>query len=402
MKNFDWIIFILLLTLMISGIFFIYSASSTKIGQSFETKNYYIKQIVWILLSIILLWIVQRVPYAAIDFLIIPTYIFTLFLLVLVLFLPEIKGSHRWISLGFMNFQPSELAKVSIVLLVSKLISKPFISDKKIIGNTLMITLLPIALIVLQPDLGTALIILISILTILAVSDFSFFYLVLIISPIFSVVTSFSPILFISYLLILIFFLLRTNLSKVIVGFTAVINVFFFIITPIIWNNLHEYQQDRILSFINPARNPFGSGYQIIQSKIAIGSGGLFGKGFLMGTQKNLDFLPEHHTDFIFSIIGEEFGFLGCLFLLTLFFVFLYRLANKISGLKRKENRYAAVGLFAYLTFQISINIGMNIGIMPTTGIPLPFISYGGSNMLINVLGIGLILKFIKEKSIFK
>lgn len=402
MKNFDWIIFILLLTLMISGIFFIYSASSTKIGQSFETKNYYIKQIVWILLSIILLWIVQRVPYAAIDFLIIPTYIITLFLLVLVLFLPEIKGSHRWISLGFMNFQPSELAKVSIVLLVSKLISKPFISDKKIIGNTLMITLLPIALIVLQPDLGTALIILISILTILAVSDFSFFYLVLIISPIFSVVTSFSPILFISYLLILIFFLLRTNLSKVIVGFTAVINVFFFIITPIIWNNLHEYQQDRILSFINPARNPFGSGYQIIQSKIAIGSGGLFGKGFLMGTQKNLDFLPEHHTDFIFSIIGEEFGFLGCLFLLTLFFVFLYRLANKISGLKRKENRYAAVGLFAYLTFQISINIGMNIGIMPTTGIPLPFISYGGSNMLINVLGIGLILKFIKEKSIFK
>lgn len=402
MKNFDWIIFILLLTLMISGIFFIYSASSTKIGQSFETKNYYIKQIVWILLSIILLWIVQRVPYAAIDFLIISTYIFTLFLLVLVLFLPEIKGSHRWISLGFMNFQPSELAKVSIVLLVSKLISKPFISDKKIIGNTLMITLLPIALIVLQPDLGTALIILISILTILAVSDFSFFYLVLIISPIFSVVTSFSPILFISYLLILIFFLLRTNLSKVIVGFTAVINVFFFIITPIIWNNLHEYQQDRILSFINPARNPFGSGYQIIQSKIAIGSGGLFGKGFLMGTQKNLDFLPEHHTDFIFSIIGEEFGFLGCLFLLTLFFVFLYRLANKISGLKRKENRYAAVGLFAYLTFQISINIGMNIGIMPTTGIPLPFISYGGSNMLINVLGIGLILKFIKEKSIFK
>lgn len=402
MKNFDWIIFILLLTLMISGIFFIYSASSTKIGQSFETKNYYIKQIVWILLSIILLWIVQRVPYAAIDFLIIPTYIITLFLLVLVLFLPEIKGSHRWISLGFMNFQPSELAKVSIVLLVSKLISKPFISDKKIIGNALMITLLPIALIVLQPDLGTALIILISILTILAVSDFSFFYLVLIISPIFSVVTSFSPILFISYLLILIFFLLRTNLSKVIVGFTAVINVFFFIITPIIWNNLHEYQQDRILSFINPARNPFGSGYQIIQSKIAIGSGGLFGKGFLMGTQKNLDFLPEHHTDFIFSIIGEEFGFLGCLFLLTLFFVFLYRLANKISGLKRKENRYAAVGLFAYLTFQISINIGMNIGIMPTTGIPLPFISYGGSNMLINVLGIGLILKFIKEKSIFK
>jgi rod shape determining protein RodA len=149
-------------------------------------------------------------------------------------------------------------------------------------------------------------------------------------------------------------------------------------------------------------RDPFGAGYQIIQSRIAIGSGGFWGKGFLMGTQKNLNFLPEHHTDFIFSVIGEEFGFLGCAIILLIYFLFLYRFVRNINALKRKEFRFAAIGILAYLTFQIFINIGMNIGIVPTTGIPLPFISYGGSNLLINVLAIGLVLKFLNERSIFE
>ena len=148
--------------------------------------------------------------------------------------------------------------------------------------------------------------------------------------------------------------------------------------------------------------DPFGSGYQIIQSKIAIGSGQFFGKGFLLGTQKNMNFLPEHHTDFIFSVIGEEFGFLGCTIILILFFLFLMKIAKGISILKRAEMKFAAVGILSFLTFQIFINIGMNIGIVPTTGIPLPFISYGGSSLVINVLSVGLILKFLKERSIFE
>jgi len=185
-------------------------------------------------------------------------------------------------------------------------------------------------------------------------------------------------------------------------GFTTAINVFFFFITPVIWNGLKEYQQNRILSFLDPLRDPFGAGYQMIQARIAIGSGGSLGKGILLGTQKNMNFLPEHHTDFIFSVIGEEFGFFGCMILLLIYFLFLLRMVKCVMNLKRKEYRYATVGILAYLTFQIFVNVGMNIGIVPTTGIPLPFVSYGGSNLLINVLAVGFVLKFMNERSIFK
>lgn len=401
MKNFDWIIFFLLLLLMFSGVFFIYSASSTKVGNVITTENYYLKQILWIIISIIMLFILQKIPYNIIDIFIVPLYIFSLILLVLALFFPQVKGSHRWIQLGFMNFQASELAKLSLILIIAKFLSKSRLSEIAILRTVFLFSLGPIILILMEPDLGTALTIIFSIFAILAVSDLPFFYLILFISPLFSIITSFSLLFYCIFIVALILILLRINLSKVVIGFTVVINSFFFFITPIIWNNLKTYQQERILSFINPMHSPFGSGYQIIQSKIAIGSGGLLGKGFLSGTQKNLNFLPEHHTDFIFSVVGEEFGFLGCMFLLLFLFLFLFRISNRILSLNRKVFRYAAVGMLAYLFFQIVVNVGMNIGIMPTTGIPLPFISYGGSNLLINVLAVGLILKFINEKSIF-
>jgi rod shape determining protein RodA len=189
--------------------------------------------------------------------------------------------------------------------------------------------------------------------------------------------------------------------APITITFLGVINSFIAVLTPVIWNGLKPYQQNRILTFIDPLRDPFGAGYQIIQSKIAIGSGGIWGKGLLMGTQKNLKFLPEHHTDFIFSVIGEEFGFFGCLIVLTLFFLFLYSLVRNIRKLKRNEAYYGAIGIVAYLAFQVFVNIGMNVGVVPTTGIPLPFISYGGSNLLINVMAVALILKYYNERSIF-
>ena len=173
-------------------------------------------------------------------------------------------------------------------------------------------------------------------------------------------------------------------------------------ITPLIWNGLKTYQQNRILTFIDPMRDPFGAGYHIIQSKIAIGSGGISGKGWLLGTQKNLNFLPEHHTDFIFSVIGEEFGFLGCTFILTLYFLFLIQIAKSVSLLNHLEERYTVIGFLTYLTFQLFVNIGMNIGIVPATGIPLPFISYGGSSLLVNVISVAIILKYLNERSVFK
>ncbi len=401
MKKFEWMILGLLILLLLIGIISIYTASSARLGDDFLFANYYLKQFIWIIISMLILLLIIRAPIAIIEISVFPLYIITILLLILVLFLPEIKGSHRWISLGFINFQPSELAKLLTIMVISKLISKPFLSDGQILLRSFTFTLIPIALILLEPDLGTASIFLVILFSILLVSDLPKFYLILIISPILSIIFSFSIWIFIAYAIILIYLLYRSNLDKVIIGFAVSINTFIFFITPIFWNSLKAYQQNRILTFINPMRDPFGAGYQIIQSKIAIGSGGIFGKGFLMGTQKNMNFLPEHHTDFIFSVIGEEFGFFGCAFILLIYFLFLYKIAKSIIKIKRKEYRYVSVGILAYITFQIFINIGMNLGIVPTTGIPLPFISYGGSNLLINVTAIGFVLKYLNERSIF-
>lgn len=401
MKRFEWSIFGLLVLLMLFGIFSIYTASSSKLGDDYTFSNYYIKQFIWVLVSLIVLYLLIKLPNAVLEISVFPLYFITLILLTVVLLLPEIKGSHRWISLGFANFQPSEFAKIFTIMAISKLISKPFLNSGQILLRSFIVTLIPVILILLEPDLGTSLIFFVILFSILLVSDLPKFYLILIISPVLSIIFSFSIWIFILYILLLIYILYRSNLDKVIIGFVSAFNTFIFFITPIFWNSLKSYQQNRILTFINPIRDPFGAGYQIIQSKIAIGSGGTFGKGFLLGTQKNMNFLPEHHTDFIFSVIGEEFGFFGCAFILILYFLFLYKIAKSIIKIKRKEYRYISVGILAYITFQIFINIGMNLGIVPTTGIPLPFISYGGSNLLINVTAIGLILKYLNERSIF-
>ncbi|MCK4957231.1 MAG: rod shape-determining protein RodA [Candidatus Cloacimonetes bacterium] len=401
LKQFNWVILLMLIVIMLLGVVAIYTASSTKTESGFEMKNYYLKQLVWILIALVALVTIQFIPGAIFDLLILPGYILANLLLVIVLFMPEINGSHRWISFSWINFQPSELAKITSILLMSKLIGKHQLSEAGILLRSFAVILPPVILILLEPDLGTSIIFFVIMFAILAVSELPLFYLLIMASPIFSIITSFSIPLFIIYILVLVFVLYRTRLANIIIGFVVAINSFIALLTPFIWRGLKEYQQNRILTFIDPARDPFGAGYHIIQSKIAIGSGGFSGKGWLLGTQKNLNFLPEHHTDFIFSVIGEEFGFLGCTFILILYFLFLIQIAKSVSDLNRNENRYAVVGFLAYLTFQLFVNIGMNIGIVPATGIPLPFISYGGSNLLINVIAMGVILKYLNERSVF-
>jgi rod shape determining protein RodA len=400
-KKFDWFLLLLLILILSSGVIVIYSASTTKLGDNYQTESSYIRQVIWIVISLIILIVLFKIPYSVIDFMILPFYLFSLILLVLVLFLPEIKGSHRWINLVFFNVQASELAKLATILIISKVLSKPYLKDGQILLRTFPLIIIPFGLILLEPDLGTSLIFIVIWFSLLFFSSLPFFYILLIISPILSVITSINPYLFLGYLLILCFLLYKSKLSFIILGFTAILNSFIFIITPILWNSLKVYQQNRILTFLDPLRDPFGAGYQIIQAKIAVGSGGFLGKGFLEGTQKNLNFLPEHHTDFIFSVIGEEFGFLGCIFILLLFFLFLSSLVRSIKKIKDVEKKFATVGIISYLSFQIFINVGMNLGVVPTVGIPLPFISYGGSNLIINVLAVGLVMKFINERSTF-
>lgn len=400
-KKFDWVLLILLLAILISGVVVIYSASTTKLGDIYHTEGYYLRQTLWIIFSFIILIILLQIPHSIIDFMIVPFYIFSILMLIVVLFMPEIKGTHRWFHLGALNIQPSELAKLATILILAKYLSKPHIGEGQILLRVFPLVFLPFALIIMEPDLGTSLTFIIIAFALLYFSSLPFFYIILIISPLLSIITSINPFFYIIYIILLIFVLYKSRLSVIIIGFTAVINSFIFFITPVLWNNLKVYQQNRILTFLDPLRDPFGAGYQIIQAKIAVGSGGFLGKGFLQGTQKNLNFLPEHHTDFIFSVIGEEFGFLGCMFILTLFFLFLYRLVISVNKLKDREKKFAAIGIICYLSFQIFVNVGMNLGVVPTTGIPLPFISYGGSNLLINFLAIGLIMKFLNERSTF-
>ncbi len=401
-KNFDWTLFILLVILLLLGVFAIYSASTTKIGDSYNIKNFWWKQAIFVVFVLVTLYLLFRIPFAIIDLLIIPGYIFSLLTLVVVLFLPAINGSHRWFQFGFLHFQPSEMAKLFTILVVAKALSKPYLSELSIMLKGFVLTLLPVSLILIEPDFGTTIVFWFSLLAIYAAADIPFIYILLMISPILSIITSFYLLIFIIFILLFIYLLVQYRLSWVGIAVAVVINVFISLITPFIWQGLKTYQQNRILTFLDPTLDPLGAGYQIIQAKIAIGSGGILGKGFLLGTQKNMNFLPEHHTDFIFSVIGEEFGFVGSSILLVVFFLFLWHLTLALGKLNVRERKIASAGITAYLSFQIFINIGMNIGIVPTTGIPLPFISYGGSNLLINSLAVGIVMKYLLERGFMK
>lgn len=397
----DYFLVFLLIALMIFGVVMIYSASTTKIGKSIEHDNFYIKQAVFVLITLLSLVIIQKLPFTLIEIAVIPLYFIVILALVAVLFLPAIKGSHRWINFGIVGFQPSELAKLLTIMMVAKLLDEQHLSNSKILLRTAAASIIPFTLIFIEPDLGTAMTLCMSILVVLAFSDLPFYFLIILISPFVSITFSVNRYLMVGWIILLIYYFFRKHVHLLISGLTIIVNGSLYFLTPFVWNSLKSYQQNRILTFIDPMHDPFGAGYQIIQARIAIGSGGWFGKGFLMGSQKNLQFLPEHHTDFIFSVIGEELGFFGCLIFLIIYFLFLYRLVLNAAKLKRKFTFYTSVGIIANLSIMMLVNIGMNMGLVPATGIPLPFIAYGGTNLLFNTIAVGLIMKFATEKRIF-
>ena len=397
-RQIDRIILSAWLILVVFGVIAIYTASSTRIGGEFHVQNFYIKQIVWVALSSLLLFLILRVPWRIIEVAIVPGYIGVILLLIAVFFFREINGAHRWIRLGGLRIQPSELAKlISIIFCAKLLASKELTNFQKFIRAAGAFAL-PFLLVLLEPDLGTSLVFLVSMITILIVAEFPVLYILMLVSPVMSILLIFNLTFFIIWIVFLIIIYIRNKYSIFLTSVIVIVNTFVYLIVPVAWNSLKVYQQERILTFLNPARDPLGSGYQIIQAKIAVGSGGVLGKGFLSGTQKSLNFLPEKHTDFIFSVIGEEFGFIGSLFLILLYAVLLIRIARIIPGLRIREFQIASSGILAYLAFQIVINIGMNISMFPTTGLPLPFISYGGSNLLINSIAVAMILKFYLER----
>lgn len=395
LRKMDKSILFLLLLLIGIGIVFIYSASYSKLGNVVTLKNFYLKQMFWAFIALSIFFLVLKIPLYFIESLIFPAYVFSLILLVAVFFMPDINGSKRWIIVGAFRLQPSELAKITTILFLAKSISKHNLDNWGIFFRGALIVFIPLILVLLEPDLGTSLIFMTMLFIVFLASDLPNFITVLFLAPILSLICSFNWYILGIYLIILAFYLFRNKLSSTFVSLMVVLNLFIAIITPIMWNTLHSYQKDRILTFIDPMHDPLGAGYQIIQSKIAVGSGGLWGKGFLLGTQKNLNFIPEHHTDFIFSVIGEETGFIGAFFLLLIFLILLIIIAKRTSEMDIPERKIASIGFISILTFQILVNVGMNLGTIPTTGMALPFISYGGSNLIINVLSIALIEKFI-------
>jgi rod shape determining protein RodA len=392
-KEFDLTLLVVALLLSARGILLIYSA---KLHSDNPTeRGIYIKQIVWVLLGLsacVMTFLVPLRFYEVFSYLI---YVLSIFTLILILMIGSSKmGAARWISIGGFNIQPSEFAKIATIFPLARYLaySKRSIYSFRWLVSVTGIALLPALLILKQPDLGTSLVFSAILISMLFWSGVPLFYLFLIVSPFISLICAFHWVSWALFFFILVLLLYRVRPSFVFsVGF-LLLNLAFGMITPLVWNRLHDYQKDRIIVFLDPGRDPQGAGYQIIQSKVAIGSGGLVGKGYLEGSQTKLAFLPHQHTDFVFSVLGEEFGLLGGLVLLGLF---TFLIVKGILIARKARNTFSsnvALGLTAMIVFQMVVNVGMTLGVMPVTGLPLPFVSYGGSSMLLSWVALGILL----------
>lgn len=333
-----------IVVLGIIGLIILYSASNQNLGMVE-------KQALRLLLAVIfMLALAQLNPHRYLQW---APWIYTtsIILLVAVLVVGKVdKGAKRWLNFGFFNMQPSELLKISMPLMLAWYFDDKTLPPKaRSVIISLTILIIPVLLIAKQPDLGTAILI----------ASSGFFTLIL----------------------------AGLNVRVLIVFFVTSL-----LSAPILWHFMHQYQKDRVLTFIRPERDPLGSGYHIIQSKIALGSGGFWGKGYLHGTQSHLQFLPEHATDFIFSVSGEEFGLAGCI-LLILIFLYITGRAVYISAIAQTTfTRLLAGSLCFSFVFGALINMGMVTGILPVVGVPLPMISYGGTSMITSLAAFGILM----------
>jgi len=346
-REIDWALIALLILNSLIGLALIYSASRLAPG------NFFLRQALWLGISLIFLFLMLSIDYKL--WMGISPYLMGLALAVLtalLVFGRGVSGAKSWLRLAFVGGQPSEPAKIAVLLLVALIFSDfrrtTITADIAALGGGAVLA--PMLLVAAQPDLGTAM--------------------------------SFLPILFGAFVL--------AGMSRRTV---AVILIGALLVGLVGWNViLKDYQKKRVLTLLNPNDDPRGSGYHVRQSRIAIGSGGLTGKGFLKGTQSQLRFLPARHTDFIFSVLGEEFGFLGVFFVLVSYFFFLARLFNSVPQSRDRAGMYINFMVACLLTFPVLVNTMMIIGLFPITGIPIPLLSYGGSSLLTTYLAVGLVL----------
>jgi len=365
-------------------------------------KGVFFRQVVWMMIGYCGLLAAAYVPLRYLDNIAVPVFLFSLALLALTLMVgPRIAGAQRWLAVGPIRIQPSEFAKVTYILMMAHVLGLTADGMRKlpVTLGSLLITFLPMMLILREPDLGTSLVfiavwvglvfwygvpglLLLGAGSAAASAVFSFY----------SETVAESPWPWAIYLLVLLGGMYLARLSILSSVFLLIANITTGIGIPFLWDKLKGYQQERILTFFDPTRDAFGTGYQAIQSKVAIGTGGLFGTHYLQGTQKGLAFLPERHTDFIFSVLGEELGLFGAIFLLMVFLVLLWRGIHHATVARQPFARFVAIGVVSYFVFHVVTNVAITTGLMPVTGLPLPMISYGGSNLLTSSILVGLLM----------
>jgi rod shape determining protein RodA len=398
--QFDLAVFIPVLLLIGLGLLAIYSST---LNLPSARGDFY-KQLIFVVISFALFLVAYSLPHQTIRMTVIPFYGISLFFLIAVLaFGKTVYGARSWFGIGGFGFQPSELAKAGTILMLAYWLTykNRDINNLKDLTIALGIGFVPIALIMLEPDMGTAIVFGLITLVMVFWSGISLFGIFVVLSPGFIIFASlFGTVTLICALLLVVaalFFFKRDLFNSITVFVINLASGFFF---DYVFRILKPHQQKRIESFLDPMADPLGSGYNALQAKVAIGSGGLYGKGFLNGNQTQLRFIPKQWTDFIYSVIGEEFGFIGSVTVVILFSIIFIRLLNIATLAKDKFSVLIVVGVLALLFSHFALNIGMDLGITPVIGLPLPFLSYGGSSLMVNMLLIGLALNIYRNRKL--
>lgn len=437
MKNkilamFDYLLILVVLILVALGVLFIYSSSINSEGVS--VTNEYIKQIIWASIGFVIMIFVTLYDFRKTESFTPYLYIFLIILLIYTrIFGRYVNGAKSWIGIGEFGVQPSEFGKIFFILFLAKFLdeSKNMNQFKRFVF-AIGILLLPMGLILIQPDLGTASVYIPIFLTMCFIAGIPVKYILYVLSfglltvfftvlPVWNAEIAENPFVFISVLtnlklrvLLISAVLLITLLGyvvrryfhgpKYIYWITLVFSVICLslIFSMVLGKFLKDYQIKRLIIFMNPNKDRLGAGWNIIQSKVAIGAGGMTGQGYLQGTQSHYRFLPQQSTDFIFSILSEELGFIGGIFVFSLYFVILLKILYIIRKCINRYGSYICAGIFGMFSFHFFVNVGMVMGIMPITGIPLLFLSYGGSSLLTAMTCIGLVMNINCRKSELK
>ena len=367
MKSSTFIIAVIAILIISIGILSIYSSTYQRDDQLWQLT--YKRQIIWAILGLAVFLMMSNFNYRRLWDSTYVLYILVIFLLFLVFILGITRlGAQRWLKIIWFNFQPSEIAKLTMVIFLARYFSSKSIDDVSLLASRrgilrvlvlpFLFVAMPVGLIIKQPDLGSGSMIIFIFLAILYLSGVRTRYIII--------------------------FLL--------IGIVSL---------PLFWQILRDYQKDRLLVFLNPNMDPLGAGYTIIQSKIAIGSGGFFGKGWLRGSQSQLHFLPESHTDFIFATFAEQWGLLGSIVLLCLYYILIRQGIQIALRTHDVFGRLLAFGISLMLGIQVFINIAMNLGLAPVVGLPLPLLSYGGSSVVVTFIALGILANIDKRRAVF-